>query len=77
MTAVFGKAQNKTSNFHVRDPEESNCKAEESDEDDQVYFGRNRSQTKQGMFCKICRKTNHMAKKLLQQEMLQLPGKRP
>ena len=62
MTAVFDKAQNEASNFHVRDPEESNCKVEESDEDDQVYFGGNRSQTKQGMFCKICRKSNHTAK---------------
>ena len=40
MTAVFDKAQNKTSNFHVRDPEESNCKAEESDEDDHDVFCR-------------------------------------
>ena len=61
MTAVFEKAQNKTSNFHGRDPKESNCKVEERDEDDQLYFGGHRSQTKQRMSCKICRKANYTA----------------
>ena len=51
---------NLRSNYHGitadGNPEESNNNVEDKDEDDHVYFGRNRSQTKQRMFCTICRK---------------------
>ena len=48
------------SNYHGitsdRDPEESSDNTEERDEDDQLYFGGNRSHTKQKMSCKIYKK---------------------